>query len=80
MPYRRPNSLGKPEIYLNSLPRTPQQQYYMTSTPPSLRSPNSNQIKPNNNFLNDQIDTQYYSSNLRDTKLNESMFIFLKRK
>ena len=77
MPYRRPNSQGKPEIYLNSLPRTPQQQqqqqpYYMTSTPPALRSPNSNQIKPNNNFLNDQIDTQYYSSNTQDLKFNES--------
>ena len=77
MPYRRPNLQVKPEIYLNSLPRsTPphqqvQQQYYMTSTPPTLRSPNSNQIKLNNNFINDQIDAQYYSSDMKPP-VNES--------
>jgi hypothetical protein len=60
------------------------QQYYMTSTPPAMRAQNPNQIGlKQNNFLNDQIDSQYYqninSSNHHPqaTVVNDSKFFFL---
>ena len=85
MPNRRPNLQVKPEIYLNSLPRSQQpppqqqQQFYITSTPPATIRNTRNQIglKPNTNFMNDQIDAQYYTSNPQDIKtVNDSKFYF----